>query len=179
MRNVIVCSILAIVSLNAYCEDAPKTLGSVAKVNDLLAVVKNTKAKVILLNFWGITCSPCIAEMPALTRASERFKDNPSVAFQGICVPADNTAKEKIVASATEIIHQRRVTYRNMVWSGTGEALLEKFDIQGTPYTILVSSEGKQLSEIKVPLDPDKAVDLIEKSIAKALETDGAVEVKK
>ena len=163
----------------AFCQDVAKPLVSIEKVDDLLAAVKNTKAKVILLNFWGITCSPCKAEMPALTRASEKFKDNPNVAFMGLCIPEESVAKEKIVAGATEIVKERKVTYRNLVWSGTGEALLEKFDIQGTPYTILLSSEGKQLGEIKVPVDPDKAVELIEMSIAKALEIGGAAEVKK
>lgn len=179
MHRAVVLSFWAVLSTAAICEDAVKPLGSVAKLDDLLATVKQTKAKVILLNFWGITCSPCKAEMPLLTRASEKFKGDSNVAFIGLCISEESLSKEKLAEGAAEIIHQRKVTYSNLVWSGAGEALLEKFDIQGTPYTILISPEGKLLDEIKIPLDPDKAVELIVSSIAKALEAGGTATVKK
>ncbi|HLX60402.1 MAG TPA: TlpA disulfide reductase family protein [Planctomycetota bacterium] len=176
MNRIFASILLFIASGNLFCAEAIQPLDSVSKVDDLLAAVKKTKAKVILLNFWGITCSPCIAEMPVLSRASEKFKDNPNVAFLGVCIPEESVAKEKLAESAAEIVRKRKVAYRNWIWSGTGDALLEKFDIQGTPYTVLLSSDGKLLGEIKIPLDPDKAAELINTSIAKALET---VETKK
>jgi thiol-disulfide isomerase/thioredoxin len=149
--------------------DTPKALDSVAKIDDLLSVVKNTGAKVILVNIWGITCSPCKAEMPVLTQAAERFKENPGVAFLGLCIPEEGDAKEKIQTAAAEIVKQRQVSYRNLVWSGSGDALLEKFKIDGTPYTVLLSAEGKQLAEVKIPLEPSQALEAIKKSINAAL----------
>lgn len=155
-------------------QDSVQPLKSVGKIDDLLAEVKSTKPKIILLNFWGIACSPCIAEMPTLNKASEKFKNNPDVVFIGVCVPEEGIEKEKIVSGATTVVEKRKVTYRNLIWTGTGDALLEKFDINGTPYTTLLSADGKVLGELKIPLDREKAVELIEKSILKALENVGS-----
>ena len=149
MQRFSLCFFVMLVTVAALSAEAPKPLDSVAKVDELLAAVKGTKAKVVLLNMWGITCSPCIAEMPILTRAAEKFKDNPSVAFIGLCIPEEGAAKEKILEGAAAIVQKRQMTYRNLVWTGTGDALLDRFKIDGTPYTIILSADGKDLAEVK------------------------------
>ena len=63
----------------------------------------------------------------------------------------------------------KQVTYRNMLWTGKGEALLDRFNIIGTPYIVFISGEGKVLGDLELPEDQEKAGDMIEKGIAKAL----------
>src|SRR6188472_749498 len=36
---------------------------------------KDLKGKVIVINLWFTTCHPCIAELPALNRLVEEYKD--------------------------------------------------------------------------------------------------------
>lgn len=44
---------------------------------------KDLKGKVIVINLWFTTCQPCIAELPALNRLVEEYK-NKNVVFLGI-----------------------------------------------------------------------------------------------
>ncbi len=146
-----------------------------SKVDDVLGAIKNTKAKVILLNMWGIACAPCLAEMPILARVAEKLKHNPNVAFLGLCIPEEGTPKAETLKSAATLMQTKKVAYRNMLWTGNGEALADKFNAAGTPVTIVLSAEGKTLAEIEMPEESgEAAVAAIEKGIAKALETVGA-----
>lgn len=46
------------------------------------------KGKVIFLNFWATWCPPCQAEMPAINKLYNQFKNDPNVVF--ILVDADS-----------------------------------------------------------------------------------------
>ena len=55
----------------------------------------NLKGKVVFLNFWATWCPPCIAEMPAINKLHEKFKNDESVVF--ILVDADGDLKKSQV----------------------------------------------------------------------------------
>ena len=41
----------------------------------------NQRGKVVFVNFWATWCPPCIAEMPAIDKLYQQFKDNDNVVF--------------------------------------------------------------------------------------------------
>ncbi|TAF33984.1 MAG: TlpA family protein disulfide reductase, partial [Cytophagales bacterium] len=43
--------------------------------------LSSLKGKVVVLNFWGTHCKPCIKEMPELNDLKKRFSYNPDVVF--------------------------------------------------------------------------------------------------
>jgi thiol-disulfide isomerase/thioredoxin len=51
------------------------------------------KGKVIVINFWGTTCTPCIAEMPELNNLVEKMKGKEVV----FIAPVIDTSKETLV----------------------------------------------------------------------------------
>lgn len=55
--------------------------GNVVDLGDL-------KGKVVFVNFWATWCPPCIAEMPAVNKLYEQFKDHQDVVF--LLVDADS-----------------------------------------------------------------------------------------
>lgn len=46
------------------------------------------KPRTVFVNFWATWCPPCIAEMPAINKLYNQFKDDPTVVF--IMVDVDN-----------------------------------------------------------------------------------------
>ena len=52
----------------------------------------NLKGKVIFVNFWATWCPPCIAEMPAVNKLYEQFKDRKDVVF--LLVDADGALEK-------------------------------------------------------------------------------------
>ena len=167
---VVVCCLVSALSFSAVCADAVKKVDTAEKVDDLLGALKKTGAKVILLNVWSTQCTPCLAEMPTLVRTALKFKNNLDVAFLGLCLSSEGDSKKVALEAASEVMRLKKVTYQNLLWTGKGEALLDRFNIIGTPYTVFVSGEGKVLGDIlELPEDPVKAAEEIEKGIAKAL----------
>ena len=45
---------------------------------------KNSEGKVVVLNFWFVSCKPCIAEIPELNEVYETYKNNSEVIFASI-----------------------------------------------------------------------------------------------
>ena len=167
--HVVACFFVSILSFAAVGADAAKKVDTAEKVDDLLGALKGTGAKVILLNVWSTQCSPCLAEMPTLMRAAVKFKNNVDVAFLGLCLSGEGETQKASLEAASEVVRLKQVTYKNLLWTGKGETLLDRFNIIGTPYTVFMSAEGKVLGDIELPEDPEKAGEAIEKGIAKAL----------
>ena len=55
---------------------------------------ETTKGKVVVLNFWFVSCKPCIAEIPELNEVYKTYKNNTEVVFASITFDE----KEKVVA---------------------------------------------------------------------------------
>ncbi|WP_069677453.1 TlpA family protein disulfide reductase [Formosa sp. Hel1_33_131] len=54
---------------------------------------ETTKGKVVVLNFWFVSCKPCIAEIPELNEVYKTYKNNTEVVFASITFDE----KEKVV----------------------------------------------------------------------------------
>ena len=53
--------------------------------------ISDFKGKKVVINYWSVTCRPCIAEIPKLHKLQDKFK-NKNVVFLAIC----NDTKEEI-----------------------------------------------------------------------------------
>jgi len=164
----------ALVVATSCVSGATPSMDSAKSMADVLKTVKATGAKVIWLNVWATDCSPCMAEMPVLVQMAEKFKGNKDVAFVGLCLPADSAVKKGAMAVATAIMKKKEIPYPNLLWLGTADALQAKFNIQGTPYNVLLSADGEILSEVDVPENAAKAADVISSAIATALKQNPA-----
>lgn len=55
-------------------------------MNGVVYNKENTVGKILVLKCWFINCKPCVAEMPALNRIKERYKDKSDILFISLCL---------------------------------------------------------------------------------------------
>jgi uncharacterized protein (TIGR03435 family) len=96
------------------------------------ATWENLKGKVVVLEFWRTTCSPCRKAIPHINELIQEFKDKP---VQFIAITDENPALVKQFLSQTPING----------WIGIDEyeEIINAFAITGIPHTIIVNKKGK------------------------------------
>jgi thiol-disulfide isomerase/thioredoxin len=70
-------------------KDAPKF--DVTSIDGTNFKLEDLKGKIIVINFWGIWCPPCLREIPDLNRFATQYKSNENIVF--IAFTEDNETK--------------------------------------------------------------------------------------
>ena len=94
---------------------------------------------VTIINFWGTTCGPCIAEMPDLAEYEKTLPDN--VALVTVCL--DWSRKGDVAAEIMEEAGYEGIT----LFGGDGDYGKICSVVRWMPTTIFVDSEGNQVGE--------------------------------
>ncbi|SEE30249.1 Peroxiredoxin [Tenacibaculum sp. MAR_2010_89] len=85
---------------------------SIETIDGKKYTLNDLKGKKVVLNFWFISCKPCVDEMPSLNKLIEKYKNNKDVIFLAIGLDKKSSIKEflkitkfnyQIVASGDEI----------------------------------------------------------------------------
>jgi peroxiredoxin len=98
--------------------------------------VAGLKGKYVMVDFWATWCGPCVAELPNVQKAYEKYH---SKGFEIIGVSLDQD-KDKLTSFIKE---------KNMPWAqyfdglGWHNKLAEKYGIESIPATFLLDKEGK------------------------------------
>jgi len=96
----------------------------------------NLRGKVVLVDFWATWCGPCIAELPHVLSAYEKYHDQ---GFEIVGISLDEDI-DKMKAFCKE---------RGMNWvqgcdaKGWQSELAKQFGITGIPATFLIGTDGK------------------------------------
>ena len=94
---------------------------------------EDLKGKVILLDFWGTWCAPCVAAVPSLRTLSRRMKDDPFVLLS-------------ISTDQDEAVLREFITRNKMDWPQVWDKdhdFSEECQISRYPSYLLVSHEGE------------------------------------
>lgn len=97
---------------------------------------------VTVINFWALTCGPCIAEMPDLAELEKALPDN----VQLITVCLDGGGSEELVEYVLEESGFEGIT---LVW-GDGDLVTLSSELRYTPTTVFVDAEGNMAGDIVV-----------------------------
>lgn len=112
------------------------------------------KGKVVLLEFWGYWCGPCIGSMPDLFKIHDEFKGK-DVVIVGVHIDTDGevtTAKqldEKLTEFRKDVWKGRDIPFPVALASGKLKendargALADLYGIRGYPSTVLIDRDGK------------------------------------
>jgi peroxiredoxin len=114
--------------------------------------IANYKGKVVLIDFWATWCAPCVAELPSVSKAYEKYH---SKGFEIIGVSLDQDE-----AKLTSFIKQKSMTWPQ--YFDGDRKLAEKYGVESIPATFLLDGEGKILAK-------DLRGEALESAVAKAL----------
>lgn len=132
---------------------APELTGVTAWKGEAVKLA-DLKGKVVLLEFWGYWCGPCVQAMPVLFELHDKFKDD-GLVIVGIHVDADgevDSAKvldEKMAGFKKEVWKDRDLPFPVALVSGkqlendARGKLADLYGIRGYPSTILIDRDGK------------------------------------
>ena len=119
--------------------------------------LKDYKGKLVLVDFWGTWCPPCVASLPNLKKLHVTFKEH---GFEIIGVANDQLEEVK------EFNKKAKLPWENII-DGRGK-IADEYGVQAFPTTLLIDKEGKHyksdlhgvqlVDEIirKLELDPKK-----------------------
>ena len=95
--------------------------------------LEDLKGKVILLDFWGTWCPPCVESVPELRNLQKRYAREPSFVLIGISSDGDEQAWREFTDKTRMVWPQYRDKDRK---------ILSAFNIRAFPTYIIIDHEG-------------------------------------
>jgi peroxiredoxin len=98
------------------------------------------RGKVVLLDFWATSCGPCVAELPTLRKAYDKYADQ-GFTVVGISFDRDAETACKFLAQAKDSWPQ--------IWAkgGPESELAKLYAVSAIPATFLIGPDGKVVAK--------------------------------
>ena len=103
------------------------------------SIPKDTKGKVVVVDFWASWCSPCRTQIPHMKELHEKYKDK-GVVIVGISLDTDKNALKKFITDRKMDWVQ---TYSGKRWN---DPTSQKYGISGIPSVWVIGKDGKVIS---------------------------------
>jgi peroxiredoxin len=110
------------------------------------------RGKVILINFWATWCPPCIAEMPALERLVQEYR-NAGFEIIGINVDAINKHDE-----VRKFVKKNSLTFPILL--DPKLSIVKEYGVTGFPESFFINRDGTFISVFD-PLKQDQLVRIV------------------
>jgi thiol-disulfide isomerase/thioredoxin len=94
------------------------------------------KGKVVVLEFWGSWCGPCIRAVPGLKSVAKEYADR-DVVILGVM-------SEEDPADAREVVADLKVPWRNWLdpRDGAASSIVSKWEVLSFPTTVVIDRAG-------------------------------------
>lgn len=118
---------------------------SVKDLNGNELTLSDYRGQVVLLDFWATWCAPCIAELPTVMAAYNRFHAD---GFEIIGISLDQERE-----TLQNFLKQQKMTWPQFFdGKGWGNELSTRYGVQSIPATFLLNKDGKIIaSDLRGP----------------------------
>ncbi len=132
---------------------------SLADVDSIKGLLKNTSDKLRLINIWATWCGPCTNEFSEFVTMNRMYRDR---GFEFVSISADDPEKKTKVLG---FLQKQQASGPNYIYSGDDKyKMIEAVDPkwQGAlPYTILIEPGGKIVYAHEGAIDPEELKKII------------------
>jgi peroxiredoxin len=135
----------------------PPAFENVADIEGNLHSLSDYEGRPVILNFWGTFCPPCVAEMPAIERQYQKYKD------QGLAVLAINLSEDDI--TVRNFLKRFDLSYT--ILRDKNRMIERKYSLRSYPTTFFIGRDGRIMAIESGGLTDEE----IEQYILKLLET--------
>jgi thiol-disulfide isomerase/thioredoxin len=109
------------------------------------------RGRVVLLNVWATWCAPCLVEMPALERLSQRLGGRD---FKIVAVSVDGESDSVVLAFA----RARGLSFD--IWHDPSRAIERIYQTSGVPESWVIERDGRIIKKVIGPAEWDSPVNV-------------------
>src|SRR5579862_1225738 len=136
-------AVILVFALPSYRQGEASIAGSTARDFSLTLDGKSThlsdlRGKVVVLNFWGSWCGPCVEEAPALNRLQQHIASHNAVVL-GVAADEDDAAYKKFLLEHAI----NYPTYRDPATKENRSAIAESYGTVMVPETYIIDRNGR------------------------------------
>jgi len=131
---VIAATLTTITIASASTQLIPLPDATFQELNGSPRSLSDLKGTVVLLNFWGTWCAPCLQEIPGLIRLSHQFKTK---GLEVVGIALESGHPQDIRAFMTE----HGMDYSMLM--GDMALVKKRFHIMGFPTSLLIDRQGQ------------------------------------
>jgi thiol-disulfide isomerase/thioredoxin len=124
--------------------------------------LKEHRGKVVVVNFWFTTCTPCVAELPHFNEAADAYSDDVVI----IAIHIEQDMGEELALKWINKLHPDWLEGKMLVAWDTGKVCEQLFEVNGMcPTTVVINGDGVITDKIAGSLTKADLTQAIEKAL--------------
>lgn len=125
-------------------DPAPAVTLDIKNWDETLELVAKHKGKIVVLDVWSTSCTPCMDEFPHLVELHKQHGDklvcmSANCDYLGIKSKPPETYRDR----ALEFLTKQEATFPNVLLNVESEALFAKIDLASIPAVYVFGTDGK------------------------------------
>ena len=127
-------------------------------------VLSENRGRVVIVNFWFTTCTPCVEELPHFNEVAEEYKDEVVL----LAIHIEQELGEERVNKWLEKLHPEWIGSNMIIAWDTDKKCEQLFEVNGTcPTTVIIDGNGVITGKFSGAMTKDELISEVKKALGK------------